>query len=157
MPKIRAKLDVHNEKEEVLKLFKQETGWKRERLLAVKMSLEGVMNKDIAQELGRSRQTLTDWFDKYRAGGVKELLTKSRGKGAKMRLKDEVRETLKKELESGTHRTARQIWEALKEKHDMSDYNASSIYYLLGKCGARLKSPRPINQKKDPEKRARIS
>ena len=152
MPKVRARLDVHNEQEEVFSLFKQETGWKRERLLAVKMSLEGKMNKEIAKELGRSRQTLTDWFDKYRIGGVKELLTKSRGKGAKMRLKDEVKESLRKELESGIHRTAMQIWEALEDKHDMSDYNPSSIYYLLGKCEASLKAPRPSNPKKDPAK-----
>ena len=152
MPKIRAKLDIKNEKEAVYQSFKEESGWKRERLLSVKMSLEGKTNKDIALELGRSRQTISDWFDKYREGGIKELLMKRRGKGAKMRLSDEIRNSLIAELEAGIHRTAGQIWDALEAKHDMSDYKPSSIYYLMGKCEASLKAPRPSNPKKDPVK-----
>jgi len=34
----------------------------------------------------------------------------------------------------------------------MSAYKPSSIYTILGKCGGRLKVPRPSNPKKDPVK-----
>ena len=153
MARPRAKLDTHNQAEEVTLRHKiEKVGWKRERLGVVRKALEGATIYGLAEEFGRSHQTIQDWVNKYRVGGIEELLTKRKGNGPKSRLKPEVKEALEKELEDGKHRTAKQVWAWLDQNFDMSDYKPSSIYNILGKCGGRLKVPRPYNPKKDPVK-----
>lgn len=128
----------------------EKEGWKRERLGVIKKALEGATIKALAEDFSRSQQTIKDWIRKFREGGIDELLTKRKGNGPASRLTPEVKEALEKELEKGKHRTAKQVWAWLEENFDMSAYKPSSIYTILGKCGGRLKVPRPYNPKKDP-------
>jgi len=153
MGRPRAKIDIQGEAEKLLERHKVEKeGWKRERLLALKLALSGTGNRTIAKELGRSHQTIQDWIEKYRTGGIASLLSKKRGRGAPSKFTNEMKVALEKELEKGQHRTAKQVWAWLDENFDMSDFKPTSIYTLLGKCGGRLKVPRPYNPKKDPVK-----
>ena len=130
----------------------EKEGWKRERLAVIKKALEGATIQSLAAEFARSPQTIKNWIKKFRDGGIDGLLSKRKGNGPQSRLKPEIKEALERELEKGVHRTAKQIWAWLEENYDMSNYKPSSIYTILGKCGGRLKVPRPYNPKKDPEK-----
>lgn len=149
----REKIDQHNQAGEVVIRHKQEkVGWKRERLFVIKQALQSISIRKIANEMGRSPQTIQTWINKYRSGGIDSLLDKQKGNGAKSKLTKEIEEALSKELEKGKFRTARQAWTWLNKHFDMSDFKESSIYYILGKCEGRLKQPRPSNPKKDPVK-----
>jgi len=149
----KEKIDLLGQAEELVVRHKEEkVGWKRERLFVIKQALESVSIRKIAEDMGRSPQTIQTWINKYRSGGIDALLSKQRGKGAKSKFTDEMKEALEKELEDGKHRTAKQVWSWLEENFDMSDFKPTSIYTLLGKCGGRLKVPRPSNPKKDPVK-----
>lgn len=153
MGRPRAKIDTHGQSEELLTCHKNEkVGWKRERLGLIKRALEGATIQTLAEDFSRSPQTVKDWINKFRKGGIEELLTKNKGNGPQSRLSPEVKEALEKELEKGHHRTAKQVWAWLEENFDMSAYKPTSIYTILGKCGGRLKVPRPSNPKKDPVK-----
>src|SRR5512136_2929449 len=76
MARPRQKLDRLNEAGAVRRLLKTEPpGWRRERLLAVQLGLEGEQGLDqIAAAMGRARSTIQEWFDRYREGGVGRLL-----------------------------------------------------------------------------------
>ena len=153
MARPRAKIDTHGQAEDVLIRHRSEKeGWKRERLGVIKKALEGATIKELAEDFSRSQQTIKDWIRKYREGGIDGLLTKLKGNGPQSRLTPEVKKALEQELEKGKHRTAKQIWAWLEENYDMSAYKPTSIYTILGKCGGRLKVPRPYNPKKDPVK-----
>ena len=63
----------------------------------------------------------------------------------------EVEEKLIEKLRNGSFRTAKQV-EAWLETEFNLRYGKSSIYYVLGKLGGRLKVPRPSHTKKDEAK-----
>lgn len=152
MARPRKPLDVRGEKGTVLKLHKKEpSGWRRERLTAVKLGLEGELNlEEIAQSVGRSRSVIQQWFDAYRKGGVEKLLSKSSGRGPKPSVPDHVLEEMTQKLEEGAWRTGKQAHQWLREEHNI-EIHPNNIYPLLGKLGGRLKVPRPCHRKKDPD------
>lgn len=71
MSRPRKHLDEKSEGDKVCSTYKIETtAWKRERLLAIKLGLEGNLSlEEIAVNLDRSRATIQTWFDTYRKGG----------------------------------------------------------------------------------------
>lgn len=152
MGRPRAPIDPRKEGPELLKLFRKEKGWKRERLLALKLAMEGKSNKAVSIEIGRSHQTVQDWINRFRDGGIALLLTKEKGNGPESRLTAEMREALSAELAKGKWRRGREAWQWLCENYDMGDLKPHTVYHYLGKCGGRLKVTRPSNPKKDPEK-----
>ena len=129
-------------------------GWRRERLLAVKLGLEGELGLDaIAGSVGRARATIQTWFDAYREGGVEGLLENRQGEGTGPAswLQGEAKAELLAGLESGRWRTAPQLQKLLAKEHRLS-VALSTVYKYLGKAGARLRVPRPAQVKKDPAK-----
>ena len=55
----RERIDHHGQAEQVVLRHKQEKiGWKRERLFVIKIALESKSIRQIAQEMGRSTQTM---------------------------------------------------------------------------------------------------
>lgn len=152
MGRPRTKLDTHGHSSEVLRLLKEERpGWRRERLLAVKMGLDGDKTlREIASAIDRGFTTVREWLDAFREGGVELLLTKDKPKGGCAPfLSGAVLSELEKGLEEGRWRTAPQIQRWLVEEHKI-EMACSSVYNYLGKLGARLRVPRPIHVKKDP-------
>ena len=103
MARPRKPLDVHGEKNAVLKLHSKEpSGWRRDRLTAIKLGLEGELSLDqIAEGVGRSRSVIQLWFDAYRKGGVAQLLTKSSGRGRKSVITEQIMEEMKEKLQEG--------------------------------------------------------
>src|SRR6266568_6409494 len=151
MSRPRKKLDERKESAEVLARLKNEPpGWKRERLLAVKLGLEGKPSLDqIAAAVGHARSTIQQWLDLYREGGVKGLLSLQRGKGPPSQLSETAAAALRVGLGAGRWRKAEQIRQFLARDHQIK-VSLSAVYHYLGKCGARLRVPRPTHLKKDP-------
>ena len=110
MARPRKKLDTHGQGPEVLRLLrKTPAGWKRERLLAVKLGLENELGiREIAGQLGRAHQTVQDWFNLFREGGLDLLLKKDKGNGSPPALDDRQMALFKAELEKNRWRTGKQ-------------------------------------------------
>lgn len=150
MAKPRAKLDNLNEAQQVVDQYKSEKiGWKKERLLAVKLLLETQKSyKEVADIMGRSRSQVQLWAKAFQDGGLKVLLVKGASCGRTSRLTSEAKEKMVEKLKEGSFRTARQFQGWLKEEFQI-ELSESSVYYHLGKLGGRLKVPRPSHEKKD--------
>ena len=125
------------------------TGWKKERLLAIKLLLEGELEiAEVAGLIGRHRNSLNDWIKLFRNGGIQALLTRGEGSGRKGKMTAAAKAELTEKLKAGEFRTAGQAEAWLKEKHQI-EFGTHSIYYQLGKLGGRLKVARPSHLKKD--------
>ena len=151
MSRPRQKLDECKEGAQVLQRLKKEpAGWKRERLQAVRMGLEGEASlNEIAIAIGRARSTIQEWFDLYREGGIERLLSVHRGNGPQSRLSEEAAMALQAGLKTGKWRKAEAIMKFLSKEYDIH-VSRSTVYHYLGKCGARLRVARPSHLKKDP-------
>ena len=150
MPRKKRPLDVHNESETLKELLgKEPPGWRRERLLAVKLGLEGELElEQIAESVGRARSAIQRWFDADREGGVEKLRTKSKGNGPDGVVPKAVLEEMIEKLRAGEWRTGPEARQWLKTTHGIK-LKPSSIYPYLKKLGGRLKVPRPVHRKKD--------
>jgi transposase len=130
--------------------MKAETaGWKRERLLAVKMGLEGDQDlEEISEVIGRARSTIQRWFDQYRQGGIDELLTRGKSSGAPSHLPPAAAKDLKRTLGKSNWRTMKEARRWLRQKHGV-EASESSMYRYLKKAGGKLKVPRPKHAQTD--------
>lgn len=153
MARKRRPLDELNEKNLLLSTLENEpAGWRRERLLAVKLGLEGELSYDqIGAQLQRGVRTIQDWFNAFRIGGVEKLLTKEKGNGPAPRVSGKVSEELQEKLKAGEFRTGGQVLRWLKEEHNIQ-MHPNSIYHVLGKHGGRLKVPRPVHRHRNEER-----
>lgn len=150
MARSRRKLDIHGQADEVLKLFKTtKPGWEKERLQSIKLGLENKLtNKEIAQTLGRHVDSINNWFNLFREGGIQKLLSKDKGNGPEMLLNEEQMNALKQGLQEGRWRTGPQAYRWLSETYGIS-FHPNSIYKYLKKLGGRLKVARPSHKKKN--------
>ncbi len=146
----RGKLDYKNEAPEIGKKYRDEaTGWKKERLLAIKLLLEGDLSiAEVASVVERHRNSINDWIKLFRNGGIEALLTRGNSGGRKGKMTEEAKIGLTERLRAGEFRTAGQAEAWLKEHHHI-EFGTNSIYYQLGKLGGRLKVARPCHLKKN--------
>lgn len=152
MGRRRKKIDEQGEGGCLLEKLKTEpAGWKRERMIALKLAMEGRETQSVADELSRSQATVQSWINKFRAGGVEALLTKKKGNGPESQLTTEMAEAMTEQLKLGKWRTAGDAWNWLEKNFEVSHLKPTVIYKYLGKCGGRLKATRPCNPKKDEE------
>ncbi|MEO7319153.1 MAG: helix-turn-helix domain-containing protein [Chthoniobacteraceae bacterium] len=130
--------------EEVLtRLKKEPAGWRRERLLAVKLGLQGDKSlQEIAADVGRARSAIQEWLESYRQGGIEGLLKKERGRGPQSALEPHMRRELLKKLARGKQRRGADVQSWLEQRFGLR-VTLTSIYRYLGKCAASLKVPRP--------------
>jgi transposase len=150
MARPRTKLDAKGQGQEALdRLEGEPPGWKRERLLALKHGLEGEMSlEQIALAGGRSRSCIQRWFDAYRSQGLEGLLRKEHAGGTESTLKAPAAAEMKEKLKKGEWRRGADVQRWLKQEHAV-EVAITTVYKYLGKCGARLKVPRPSHTKKD--------
>ena len=107
MPRLRQKIDPLGVGGELLVRFKREApGWQRERMLAIKLTMEGASNQLVADDLGRSQATIQTWINRFRAGGIDGLLHKGKGNGPKSRLPPQMEQAMIAELAEGKWTTA---------------------------------------------------
>jgi len=145
MPRRKAKLDIHGQAEEVLKRLKTEPpGRARERLIAVKLGIEGELElQQIADIVGRSRSTIQTWFDLFRAEGIERLCRRSNAPtGRPSQLTPKIAKALRKKLAKGSFRRTDDAREWLERRFGIVvEYDTARKW--LGKLGARLKVVRP--------------
>lgn len=144
MARTRKKLDVLGQGEEVLtRLKKEPPGWRRERLLAIKLGLQGGKSlQEIAADVGRARSVIQEWLESYRQGGIERLLQKRRGRGPRSELEPHMRRELLKKLARGKARRGADVQSWLEQRFGLR-VTLTSIYRYLGKCAASLKVARP--------------
>lgn len=150
MARTRRKLDERNESGPLQRRLKQEpAGWRRERLLAVKLGLEGELTlEQIAAQLGRARSCVQGWLDRFRHGGLEALLSRGHGMGPPSQLSPELAAALSQKLAAGEFRRAADAQRWLSETGGRP-VGLAAVYKYLKKAGARRKVPRPCHQKKD--------
>ena len=145
MPRPRAKLDRLGQADEVIERLRQEPpGLARERLLAVKLGIEGELKlQQIADTTGRSRATIQTWFDLFRSGGIERLCRRSNAPtGRPSQLTAVAERELKKKLAKGSFRKTDDARQWLKKRFGI-DAKYDTTRKWLGKLGARLKVVRP--------------
>ena len=108
MARPRKPLDALKQSALVLKRWESErAGPSRERLHAVKLGLEGKLDLEaIARAVGRARSVIQEWFDRYRRGGLAELLEVRHGQGPPSRLSAADEAFLRAGLQEGKWCTA---------------------------------------------------
>jgi transposase len=108
--------------------------------------------QEIAARLGRDTSTITRWIQKYRAGGLGELLRINTAPGAKPSLSEEVVEQLKEQLNHPKGFSSYgEIVEWLKIHHGLEVTYATVYRWVRYRLGAKLKVPRPKSDQQDPE------
>jgi transposase len=106
--------------------------------------------QQIGERLGRDTSTVTRWLQKYRRGGLVELLKINQAPGAQRKLNDAVLADLQKQLESPVGFSSyNAIREWLKEKHGLNVKYATVYEWVHDRLGAKLKVPRPQSYQQD--------
>ena len=129
--------------------FKNEGDVKRRRKLqAIRLGFMGEhTTEEIAEIVGGSKASVTNWVRQYRQGGVEELLQTSYRSGRKPSLNEEVCNELIEGLKDGRWKRMKEIRKWLAVEHGIVLSNGG-MQYWLGKVGAALKVPRKSHVKK---------
>ena len=130
--------------------YNEETNLKhRKKLQAIRLGFSGNhTTEEIADIVGCSKGSVTNWVRDYRAGGIGELLKNNYGTGRPASLNDTVCEGLLQGLKEGKWKRTKEIRKWLKETHKI-ELSYGGMQYWLGKLGASLKVPRKTHAKKD--------
>lgn len=100
--------------------------------------------QEIGRRLGRDKSTVTLWLQKYRRGGLVELLQINKAPGNERKIKGEVLADLQRQLQNPEGFSSYgAIVKWLEQKHGLVvEYGTvyATVRYLLG---AKLKEPRP--------------
>ena len=99
------------------RLKREPAGWRRERLLAVKLGLEGQLTfEEIGSQLGRARSCVQRWLERFRTDGLGGLLHRPEGgKGPASALSPELAQALGQKLAGGAFRRAADAQRWLRE------------------------------------------
>ena len=141
MARTRRDLEPHGPAAQGLQQLKREpAGWRRERLLAVKLGLEGQLDlEEIAAYLGRARSCIQGWLERFRRGGLDALLQPpKRGQGPASPLSPDLAQALGQKLAGGEFRRAADAQRWLLEEGGLC-VKLTTVYKYLKKAGARLK------------------
>ncbi len=143
LPEVAATIDARHAKER--------DGWKKNRLLAVKLAAEGEYTAaEVGELCGIARGHVFEWLKLVRAGGLETLL--ERGKpgpkpGGIPSLEPEVAEQLSAKLADNDFNTAVEAQRWLAEKHGV-ERAYKTVWGWLKKLGGVLLVPRPCHLKK---------
>lgn len=129
-------------------------GWRKRRLLAVKLVSHGEMTSgQIADLCGIARGHLFVWMKTVREQGLDALLERAKPgpqEGICRGIKPAVIQELKGKLEASEFATVQQARRWLKKVHRIERPYAS-VWNWLKKFGGVLRVPRPSHSKKDPQ------
>ena len=135
------------------KYAKEREGWRRNRLLAVKLAAAGEhTSSEVADLCGISRGHLFVWLKIVREEGLEALLNRQSpgpSKGTCRGVKKEVVEMTNAKLERGELVTAVAAQRWLEKEHGLRRPYAT-VWSWLKKLGGVLMVPRPSHSKKDP-------
>lgn len=106
--------------------------------------------QEIAQRLGRDISTVTRWLQKYRRGGIQELLNINKAPGGRRIMSDAVLADLRQQLNRpegfSSYGT---IVEWLHKKHGLTMEYGTVYDWVHNRLGAKLKTPRPRSYRQD--------
>jgi transposase len=134
---------------------KEPDGWRKNRLLAVKLAAKGEFTSDeIADLCGVSRTHIYKWFKIARESGLDALLEREKPgprEGSCRGIAPELLDDLKNKLESNDFVTVVQAQRWLEQK-DGIKRPYSTVWVWLKKFGGVLLVPRPSHSKKIPRR-----
>ena len=141
------KIEIDESEEELRKsLQRVRDGVQKEKLQMLWWLKSGqvTQQQEIGQRLGRDNSTVTRWLQKYRRGGLMELLQIHKAPGNERKINKEVLADLQQQLQNPEgFRSYGAIVEWLEQKHGLTvEYGTvyATVRYWLG---AKLKEPRP--------------
>lgn len=109
-------------------------------------------HQKLALRLGRNGSTITRWLQKYRQGGIEELLAEKKAPGKMPIMSLQVRAALRLELERESGFSSyTEIVEWLKLNCALELKYATVYQWVRTRWGAKLKVPRPQSSKHDPK------
>lgn len=109
--------------------------------------------QEAGQQIGIKVRGAQKLFNKYRAGGLKGLLTPSVHMGRPTKLDEDAREALKAQLTSDKVQTLRQACDFIATTKGIAMTQAGMHYYFKA-LGIKKKTGRPCNVKKDKQAEA---
>ncbi|MEH2293577.1 helix-turn-helix domain-containing protein [Nostoc sp.] len=133
-------------------LKKARTGFEKERLQMLWWMKTGqvTQHKELSQRLSRDGSTVTRWLQRYRQGGLKELLEVKPAPGATPKIQGEILKKLVARLEcSEGFSSYGQIVEWLEQAFHLQ-VKYKTVYRLVHyQLKATLKVPRPVSKDQD--------
>jgi transposase len=129
-------------------------GWRKRRLLAVKLAAKGeYTSEEVAELRGVSRAHLFVWLRRVREEGLEALLVRDKPgprEGTRRGVKPEVIRELGERLAAQKFASAEAARRWLKEKHGI-ERPYVTVWSWLKKSGGVLRVPRPSHSKKNPD------
>jgi transposase len=108
--------------------------------------------QELGKRLGRDTSTVTRWLQKYRRGGLKELLEIKTAPGNPRKIPPDVLADLQQRLQQPEgFPSYGAIVEWLQEKHNLTIEYATVYGTVRSLLGAKLKVPRPQSYRHDPQ------
>jgi transposase len=106
--------------------------------------------QEIGKRLAKDTSTVTRWLQKYRTGGLSELLKIKKAPGAKRKIPDVAIAALKEELKTEKGFSSYGAIVQWLKKELQLDVEYATVYALVRyQLGAKLKVPRPKSYKQD--------
>jgi transposase len=143
-------------KEEISLLLKQERNLVvKERLIYISMYINGITKRDIANMLGRTKETVGTWINKYFEDGI-DSIQDNRGGDNKSFLTSENKEELK-HIITNTYPIVFKGWDGkiivdlIQSKYAVT-YTRAGVYALLKSLGITHKIATKTDPKKSEEK-----
>jgi transposase len=146
LPKIK---ETAEELKEMLKTERNSKRQNRLQALYLIATKQAKSRMQVAQLLGKNRNTISDWLGLYENEGLAKFLEIYRPSGAPTKISAAVVEEIKALLgtEKGS-RTYKEIHQMVVRKHKI-EIHYSNVHHLVRyKLEAKAKVPRPSNPKK---------
>jgi transposase len=136
--------------QEVREAFRGELDPKRRRKLqAIRLGFTGEhTSEEIAEIVGCSKGSVTNWVRAYRTGDIAGLLKTNHKPGRRPSLDKKAVAELLEGLEVGRWKRIKEIRKWLLDEHQIG-LSYRGVHYWLQKLGASLKVPRKSHAKKD--------
>jgi transposase len=129
-------------------------GWRKRRLLAVKLAAKGdYTSAEVAELCGVARTYLFEWLKIVREGGLEALLMRKKPgpkEGSVRGASPKVMEALRQKLVAHEFASAEAARRWLKKEHGIQK-PYKTVWNWLKKCNGVLRVPRPSHSKKKPE------
>ena len=143
-------------KEEISLLLKQERNpVVKERLTYISMYINGITKRDIANMVGRTKETVGTWINKYFENGI-DAIQDNRGGDNKSFLTEKNKEELK-QIITKTYPIVYKGWDGwiivdlIKTRYHVT-YTRAGVYALLKSLGITHKIATKTNPRKSEEK-----
>ncbi|WP_414573602.1 helix-turn-helix domain-containing protein [Nostoc sp. CCY 9925] len=147
------KIEIAESEEELKKLLQTaRLGNQKEKLQMLWWLKSGQVKEqqEIGKRLAKDTSTVTRWLQKYRSGGLDELLEIKKAPGAKRKIHDIAIAALEEELKTGKGFSSYgAIVEWLKLQHGLDIEYATVYAWVRYRLCAKLKVPRPQSYNQD--------